>query len=68
MTLSQAVRIRIKNLLKQNNMNIWQLYKATRSFSIYSNLFYKSRKRLNNSKNSITYLRGLSHRPTRVLY
>lgn len=29
MTLSDAIRIRIKSLLKANNMNIWKLYKAT---------------------------------------
>lgn len=29
MTLTQAVRKRIKNLLKEQNMNIWKLYKAT---------------------------------------
>lgn len=29
MTLTSAVRKRIKNLLKENNMNIWNLYKAT---------------------------------------
>lgn len=29
MTLTQAVRKRIKNLLKENNMNIWTLYKST---------------------------------------
>ncbi len=29
MTLTDAVRQRIKNLLKQNNMNIWKLYKLT---------------------------------------
>mgnify|MGYP000092308295 FL=1 len=29
MTLSDAVRKRIKNLLKENNMNIWSLYKST---------------------------------------
>ena len=29
MTLAQAVRIRIKNLLKEKNMNIWKLYKST---------------------------------------
>lgn len=29
MTLTQAVRKRIKNLLKKNNMNIWKLYKST---------------------------------------
>lgn len=29
MTLTAAVRKRIKNLLKEKNMNIWKLYKAT---------------------------------------
>ena len=29
MQLSEAIRQRIKNLLKENNMNIWKLYKAT---------------------------------------
>ena len=29
MLLSDAIRQRIKNLLKENNMNIWKLYKAT---------------------------------------
>lgn len=29
MTLTDAVRKRIKNLLKEKNMNIWKLYKAT---------------------------------------
>ena len=29
MLLSDAIRKRIKNLLKENNMNIWKLYKAT---------------------------------------
>ena len=29
MTLTSAVRKRIKNLLKEKNMNIWNLYKAT---------------------------------------
>ena len=29
MTLTEAVRIRIKNLLKEKNMNLWKLYKAT---------------------------------------
>ena len=29
MTLTNAVRKRIKNLLKEKNMNIWKLYKAT---------------------------------------
>ena len=29
MQLSDAVRKRIKNLLKEKNMNVWQLYKAT---------------------------------------
>lgn len=29
MLLSDAVRQRIKNLLKEKNMNIWKLYKAT---------------------------------------
>ena len=29
MTLSNAIRIRIKKLLKENDMNIWRLYKAT---------------------------------------
>ena len=29
MTLTQAVRKRIKNLLKENNINVWKLYKST---------------------------------------
>ena len=29
MQLSDAIRKRIKFLMKQNNMNIWKLYKAT---------------------------------------
>lgn len=29
MTLTAAVRKRIKNLLKEKDMNIWKLYKAT---------------------------------------
>ena len=29
MQLSEATRIRIKKLLKENNMNIWKLYKAS---------------------------------------
>ena len=29
MTLTDAVRKRIKNLLNEKNMNIWKLYKAT---------------------------------------
>lgn len=29
MQLSSAVRIRINNLLKEKNMNVWRLYKAT---------------------------------------
>ena len=29
MQLSNAMRKRIKNLLKENDMNIWKLYKAT---------------------------------------
>ena len=29
MTLTSAVRKRIKNMLKEKNMNIWNLYKAT---------------------------------------
>ena len=29
MTLSNAIRIRIKRLLKNNDMNLWRLYKAT---------------------------------------
>lgn len=29
MQLSNAIRKRIKNLLKENDMNIWKLYKAT---------------------------------------
>lgn len=29
MLLSDAIRQRIKNLLKENDMNIWKLYKAT---------------------------------------
>lgn len=29
MQLSNAIRKRIKNLLEQNNMNLWDLYKRT---------------------------------------
>ena len=29
MTLSDAIRKRIKNLLKEKDMNVWKLYKAT---------------------------------------
>ena len=29
MQLSDAVRQKIKNLLKEKNMNVWRLYKAT---------------------------------------
>ena len=29
MQLSTAIRKRINNLLKENNMNVWKLYKAT---------------------------------------
>ena len=29
MQLSSAIRIRINNLLKEKNMNVWRLYKAT---------------------------------------
>ena len=29
MQLSDAIRKRIKNLLKEKNMNVWRLYKAT---------------------------------------
>ena len=50
MLLSDAIRKRIKNLLKENNMNIWKLYKATGVSASTLSYFMSGKRELINLK------------------
>lgn len=59
MLLSDAIRKRIKQLLKQNNMNIWKLYKATGVPASTLSYFMNGKRELINLKTLLHICEGL---------
>ena len=60
MLLSTAIRMRIKNLLKENNMNIWKLYKATGVSASTLSYFMSGKRELINLKTLLHVCEGLN--------
>jgi DNA-binding Xre family transcriptional regulator len=58
MLLSDAIRKRIKNLLKENNMNIWKLYKATGVSASTLSYFMSGKRELINLKTLLHICEG----------
>lgn len=58
MQLSDAIRKRIKNLLKINNMNIWKLYKATGVSASTLSYFMSGKRELINLKTLLHICEG----------
>lgn len=58
MLLSDAVRKRINNLLKENNMNIWKLYKATGVSASTLSYFMSGKRELINLKTLLHICEG----------
>lgn len=58
MQLSDAIRKRIKNLLKLNNMNIWKLYKATGVSASTLSYFMSGKRELINLKTLLHICEG----------
>lgn len=58
MQLSDAIRKRIKQLLKQNNMNIWKLYKATGVSASTLSYFMSGKRELINLKTLLHICEG----------
>lgn len=58
MLLSDAIRKRIKNLLKENNMNIWKLYKATGVSASTLSYFMNGKRELINLKTLLHICEG----------
>lgn len=60
MLLSTAIRKRINNLLKQNNMNIWKLYKATGVPASTLSYFMNGKRELINLKTLLHICEGFN--------
>lgn len=60
MLLSPAIRKRINNLLKQNNMNIWKLYKATGVPASTLSYFMNGKRELINLKTLLHICEGFN--------
>ena len=60
MQLSDAIRKRIKKLLKQNDMNIWKLYKATGVSASTLSYFMSGKRELINLKTLLHICEGLN--------
>lgn len=60
MQLSDAIRKRIKFLMKQNNMNIWKLYKATGVSASTLSYFMTGKRELINLKTLLHICEGLN--------
>lgn len=60
MQLSDAIRKRIKFLMKQNNMNIWKLYKATGVSASTLSYFMNEKRELINLKTLLHVCEGLN--------
>lgn len=58
MQLSDAIRKRITNLLKNNNMNIWKLYKATGVSASTLSYFMSGKRELINLKTLLHICEG----------
>lgn len=58
MQLSDAIRKRINNLLKINNMNIWKLYKATGVSASTLSYFMSGKRELINLKTLLHICEG----------
>ena len=60
MLLSEAIRKRIENLLKENNMNQWKLYKSSGVPSSTLSYFMSGKRELINLKTLIHICEGLN--------
>lgn len=60
MLLSDAIRKRINKLLKQNDMNIWKLYKATGVPASTLSYFMNGKRELINLKTLLHICEGLN--------
>lgn len=60
MQLSDAIRKRIKFLMKQNNMNIWKLYKSTGVSASTLSYFINGKRELINLKTLLHVCEGLN--------
>ena len=60
MQLSDAIRKRIKFLMKQNNMNIWKLYKATGVSASTLSYFMTGKRELINLKTLLHICEGFN--------
>ena len=60
MQLSTAIRKRINNLLKENNMNIWKLYKATGVPASTLSYFMNGKRELINLKTLLHICEGFN--------
>ena len=60
MTLSDAVRKRINNLLKENNLNIWKLYKLTGVSASTLSYFMSGKRELINLKTLLHVCEGFN--------
>lgn len=60
MLLSTAIRKRIQNLLKENNMNIWKLYKATGVSASTLSYFMNEKRELINLKTLLHICEGFN--------
>ena len=60
MLLSDALRKRIKNLLKENNMNNWKLFKATGVSNSTLSYFMSGKRQLINMKTLLHICEGFN--------
>ena len=60
MTLSNAIRKKIENLLKENDMNIWKLYKATGVPASTLSYFMSGKRELINLKTLLHICEGFN--------
>ncbi len=60
MLLSNAIRKRINNLLKENKMNIWKLYKATGVSASTLSYFMSGKRELINLKTLLHICEGFN--------
>ena len=60
MKLSNAIRKRIENLLKENDMNIWKLYKATGVPASTLSYFMSGKRELINLKTLVHICEGFN--------
>lgn len=60
MKLSNAIRKRIENLLKENDMNIWKLYKATGVPASTLSYFMSGKRELINLKTLLHICEGFN--------